>query len=243
MTTTKLSVALAVLCVTGALLANPGSAHGTDLYDYKPGETLVIDHGLAPDRGLAIAAGVTGKKSDKRFCLFLVDGKSHARIGPLEEFGDPLDTGARSITAAWGPDSRHVAITYRVDRHVTETLVYRVETRRAYPVTGPMDLLTEVQGAKTLDDAQRTTDYRTLKWLSASRFVLHQHSQFHHVGRNLPAGLERLGELTDDDDGQADQTGGKQHYCFDFYGDGVCELLPGDKFRLESVQPTPVADR
>ncbi len=243
MKTTNSSTFLVALCIVGCLLTVPDPVQGTDLHEYKSGETLVIDHGIAPDRQLAIAAGITGKGDSRRFRLFLVDGKSKARIGPLEEFGGALDTGAESIIAAWAPDSRHVTITYRVDRQVTETLVYRVENRRAYPVTGPLDVLSAVESSKVLDDAQRTTDSRTVKWLSATRFILRQHSQFHRLGQNLPAALKNYGELTGDDDGPADKSSGPRRYSFDFYGDGICELLLGDKFHFESVKPTPISVR
>ena len=237
----NLFFSLVGLCL--ATLVQPPLTHGTDLYEYKPGETIVIDHGLAPDGRFAIAAGSLLKGSERQFGLFLIDGKSRHRIGPLEEFGNALDSGAQSIHAAWAPDSRHVAVTYRVDRSVTEMLVYRIENRRAYIVTGPLDLMTEVKAANAVDTSTCTTFYLKPKWLTASRFKLHQHSQYHRVSPNPATALGKFIEVEDEGENTAEGTGGKRVYSFDFYADAVCELTAGDTYRVQSVKPTPKAGR
>ena len=221
----------------------PCLARGTDMHEYRPGETLVINAGLAPDRRLAVAAGPLNEIGDGRFGLFLVDIPSKHRIGRLEEFKDALDSGAESIHAAWAPDSRHVVITYRVDRSVTATLVYRVEHRRAYPVTGPLDLLAAVKGAGAVDTSRGTTFTLYPTWLTASRFTLRQHSHYHHLNRNPKPILGGYVEVWDEQGKEVKGAGAKGPYSFDFYADGVCELLAGDRHRLRAVKPVAPKDR
>jgi hypothetical protein len=64
-----------------------------------------------------------------------MDALTGKKIGPLEEIKDPLDTAATAYYAEWAPDSSRVAITYRADRHIAVTIVYRIANRRAYLVT------------------------------------------------------------------------------------------------------------
>ncbi len=237
----NLLASLAGLCLTFLVL--PPLVHGTDSYAYKPGETLVIDHGLAPDGSYAIAAGAVNKKDDGHYGLFLIDGKSRRRIGPLEEFGGSLDSGAKSFRAAWAPDSRHVAITYRVDRSVTEMLVYRIENRRAYAVTGPRDVLAEVKGSGAVDTHHGTTFYLEPSWLTASRFRLRQHSQYHRAASDPTPILGRYVEVSAEEGDEDKGANGKRVYSFDFYADAMCELRAGDKYHLLSMKPVADKDR
>jgi hypothetical protein len=209
----------------------------TDSYDYQPGETLVIDHGLSPDKRFSIAAGASDKGRVYRFCLFLVDAKSRKRIGPLEELQEPLDTGAQSFHAAWTPDSRHVAITYRVDRHEFHLLIYRIEGRRAFSVTGPLDLFDAVKGAKAVDASKRLAIFLEPKWLNAKQFVLHQESQYGRVSPDPAPLLGAYAQVEEEESEGAKGGDGKKYYTVDFHADGICELVEGDKYRLLSVKP------
>src|SRR5207244_3186280 len=58
-------------------------------------------------------------------------------IGQLEEVATGLDSAPQAYHAHWAPDSKHVGITSRADRHWADNAIYRIENRRAYPVKTP----------------------------------------------------------------------------------------------------------
>jgi hypothetical protein len=233
----RMNISATIASIWLGLMLMSNLVRATDSYDYKPGETLVIDHGLSPDKRFSIAAGASDKGRVYHFCLFLVDAKSRKRIGPLEELKVPLDTGAQSFHADWAPDSRHVAITYRVDRHEFDMLVYRIENRRAFRVTGPLDLFDAVKGAKAVDASKRLAIFLEPRWLSATQFVLHQDSQYSRVSPNPAPILGAYAQAEEEEENGAKGEDGKKYYFFDFHADGICELVGGDKYRLLSVKP------
>lgn len=106
-------------------------ARATATYDYKPGEFLVIDGGRSPDKKFSIVAGVN--KADE-FGIYLMDAHTKKRIGQLEEVSTGLDSAPDAYHAHCSPDSKHVGITSRGDRHWAPNIIYRIENRRAYLV-------------------------------------------------------------------------------------------------------------
>ena len=58
-------------------------------------------------------------------------------IGKLEEVATGLDSAPDAYHAHWAPDSKHVGITSRADRHWAVNAIYRIENRRAYPAETP----------------------------------------------------------------------------------------------------------
>src|SRR5262249_26311335 len=102
----KVSILLGLLVVLAPL------TRATDTYNYKPGEFRTIDRGLSPDKQYSIAGG-----SDGKYTIFLMDARAKKKIGPLTEIEELLDNAPEALHATWAPDSRHVAITYREDRH------------------------------------------------------------------------------------------------------------------------------
>ena len=120
-----------------ATLALTSSLQATSNYQYKPDEYVVVASGRAPNGLYAIAAHGEGEFGDENFHLYLLDAKTGKVIGPLEEVKDPLDTGAQAFQAKWTSDSKQVAITYRVDRHESVTVRYRIDNGRATLVSGP----------------------------------------------------------------------------------------------------------
>ena len=113
------------------------SASATSNYSYKPDEYVVIVDGRSPDGRYAIASHGDGEFGYDNFHLYLMDGTTGKKIGPLEEIKDTLDTGSDAFYAKWSADSSQVSITYRVDRHVAVMIGYRIANRRAYRIVGP----------------------------------------------------------------------------------------------------------
>jgi hypothetical protein len=113
------------------------SALATSNYEYKPGEYVTVSGGKSPDGRYLIATHGEGDLGYDNWHVYLMDAQTGKKIGPLEEIKDPLDTAADAYAAKWSADSGQVAITYRADRHVAVTIVYRIANRRAYLVSGP----------------------------------------------------------------------------------------------------------
>src|ERR1700675_2328790 len=105
------------------------SVFATSNYEYQPGEYVTITDGVSPDGRYAIATHGEGDLGYDNWHVYLMDAQSGKKIGPLEEITDPLDTAAEAYEAKWSSDSGKVAITYRADRHVAVTIVYRIANR------------------------------------------------------------------------------------------------------------------
>jgi hypothetical protein len=113
------------------------SVFATSNQEYGPNEYAVIDGGLSPDRKHSIAAHGGGELGYSSFYIYLMNAVTGKKIGPLEEIKDNLDTGADAFYAKWSPDSKEVAIRYRVDRHEALEVRYRIDNGRAYLIKGP----------------------------------------------------------------------------------------------------------
>jgi hypothetical protein len=123
---TRAAVALSL-----AFVAHAGA---TATYDYKPGQFLVIDGGTSPNKKFCIVAGES-KSGD--FGIYLKDAQTKKLIGQLEEVATGIDSAPDAYHAHWSPDSKHVGITSRADRHWAPNIIYRIENRRAYVVESP----------------------------------------------------------------------------------------------------------
>ena len=106
----------------------------TDTYEYKPGELLVVKGGKSPEKKFSV---VSGKNKSGAFGIYLMEAQTNKLIGKLEEVATGLDTGPDAYRAHWSPDSKHIGISYRSDRHQMDNVIYRIENRRAYLVDTP----------------------------------------------------------------------------------------------------------
>jgi hypothetical protein len=241
----------AAVALSLAFVAHAGA---TSTYDYKPGEFLVIDGGTSPDKKFSI---VTGKKRAGEFGVYLRDAQTKKLIGKLEEVATGLDSAPDAYHAHWAPDSKHVGITSRADRHWADNAIYRIENRRAYPVKTPellchavpqfCQLTKELGGALTEDQiyaedtvgkpwkARQNSSYSAIvKWISSTRFVVNEEVQFQVKDRDPAAALDKYGEVEKLD---PETYGGVDVYDVWFNAEGECELLPNDKSRVLNTQP------
>ena len=222
----------AVICL-GAL---PHPAYATAVHAYRPGEYDLIDHGLSPNRDYAIMAHGDGEGNPENLRLFLFDARNHRRIGPLEEVHDAgLDTAAEAFHAQWSADSRHVALSYRIDRHINALVIYRIEGRRAYLVTGPT-LVTAVAPALPPDTLQNNavSHYTTLEWLSPSRFRLHEEGYLRPISEAAAKAFGRFGVLETGE--PADPSTGRG---LSFSIEALCTLTGQDRYVITAVKPGP----
>jgi hypothetical protein len=232
-------------------LAFVALAGATATYDYKPGEFLVIDGGTSPDKKFSIVAGES-KSGD--FGIYSKDAQTKKLIGQLEEVATGLDSAPDAYHAHWAPDSKHVGVSSRADRHLTDNVIYRIENRHAYVVETPQlmchavpefcGLQKELGGPLALDSdeyydkpwkVRQNESYSEIKkWISATRFVVSEESQWQVKERDPSARLGQYGEAEKLKD-ESDEPAALYHVWFD--AEGECELLPNDKSRVLNTQP------
>jgi hypothetical protein len=198
----------AAVALSLAFVAHAGA---TATYDYKPGEFLVIDGGTSPDKKFSI---VTGESKAGEFGVYLRDAQTKKLIGQLEEVATGLDSAPDLYHAHWAPDSKRVGVSSRADRHLTRNVIYRIENRRAYVVETPQlrchavpefcGLQKELGGPLTLDSddyydtpwkvRQNESYSEIMKWISPTRFVVSEESQWQVKERDPSATLSQYGE-------------------------------------------------
>ena len=132
--TTKVRVFALLIALSAVSLA---SVYATSNHQYGPNEYAVVQGGLSPDRKYSIAAHGEGEEGYDNFHIYLMNAVTGKKIGPLEEIKETLDTGADAFYAKWSSDSTKVAIRYRVDRHESLEVRYRIEKGRAHLVKKP----------------------------------------------------------------------------------------------------------
>jgi hypothetical protein len=222
----------------------------TASYDYKPGELLVVNGGKSPDKKFSIVSG----EPKEEFGVYLMDAQTKKVIGRLEEVATELDSAPGAYNAHWSPDSKHVGISSREDRHLLRNVIYRIENRRAYLVETPQllcraapefcSLQKELGGALLLDsedyyDAawkvrQNEDASKITKWISPTHFVISEESQWQVKTSDPSSSLGKYGEA-EKLEPESDQAADLYHVWFN--AEGECELLPGDKSRVLSTHP------
>jgi hypothetical protein len=237
------------LAATVLLIATDSRLSATAEYDYKSGEYLVAKDGLSPDKQFAIMCG------DNKFGVYLIDAKTKELLGELEEVPKGLDTAPEAYRVHWSPDSKHVGICSREERHHAANVIYRIENRQAHFVETTElrchavpdfcqleDKLTkdadaEKNGVET--DAiwkirQNAASSEIKKWLSPTRFIVFEDSEFKVKDHDPSASLGKYAKVEKekpyDDSAVA-------IYRISFKVEGECELLPGDKSRVISTHP------
>lgn len=217
---------LLVLATWLCIVATGPAAQATSNYAYAKDEYVTVTNGAAPDHRYAIAAHGGGELGDVDFHLYLMAEPGHRVIGPLEEVKDILDTGPTAYAAEWSADSRHVALLYRSDRHITAMNLYRVEHGRAYPIFGPTPL-PAIVGRFALPDIDVRSRSFELNWLNPKRFILKETAIMKAESTDV---VRRLGPFAQPD---ADSGG----HFLDFSAEAECELVPGDRFRFVHLKP------
>ena len=225
MRTIMILCGMALVCLTAAVYA-------TDNYEYKRGEYALINAGMAPNLRYSIRANGSGELGYDNFHLYLMAEPYAKKIGPLTEIDEILDTGPQAYRARWSPDSTHVALTYRTDRHFINLLLYRIQKGRAFPVSRPPSLLNAVMPTKASFSARQRSHYFEVTWINSTRFRLHEQQYFNP---STPAQAKLLGNFGKSD--KDEQTGEPVTYGLSFSAEAMCELLPNDKVKIAHIQP------
>ena len=222
----------AVIC----LAAFPQAVNATAEHSYRPGEYDLIDHGLSPNKEYAIMAHGDSEGNPENLRLYLFDAPNHHRIGPLEEVHDAgLDTAAEAFHAQWSADSRHVALSYRTDRHINALVIYRIEGHRAYLVTGPKLVAVVAPGLPPEIVQDNAISHDTmLEWLDQSRFRITEEGFLRPISEEAAKAFGGFGVL---EPGKPADPSGERGLSFSI--EAVCTLTGQDRYSVTTIQPGP----
>jgi hypothetical protein len=224
-----ISAALVLTCIGLPVRA-------TSVYDYKPKEYVTVDGGLAPNKRLSVAANGYGS-----FHVYLMAEPAHKPIAALASIDNDsiLDTGPSAYHAVWSPDSRHVAVQFRSDRHVLTMLLYAIRNRRPHLVDVPMLFSLVTKLPETAADFQIKTDYTFLAWQRATTFTLTQDRLIEVNAPDLPQKLGAYGRPDTSDAAQrgADANTPPVRHFMNFSAAATGEVLPGGGIRIIELKP------
>jgi hypothetical protein len=223
------SLTAQVAVIAGVLTCALVQVHATSEYTYKKNEYLVIAGGQAPNKFFSIASHGNGEGGGDDFHLYLMAEPAHRKIVRLPEIGpdDVLDTAPDAYEARWTPDSRHVAVGFRSDRHIAEVRLYRIRDRTAQLIAVPDLLRRVIKNASIPEYAARRLE---LYWLGPTKFRLEESVTF-RVSSSSPT-LAILGPF-----GREPAEQNPQWPVLEFSAEAVCELVPGGKSRVVEFRP------
>ncbi len=233
----KTALAVAIL-LSGA--AAPALA--TAVYEYKPGEHVIVDQGQAPNNKLSIAAHGEGEMGSDNFHLYLMAEPAHKVIAPLDSIDFECNSGFRphGVSRTLVARSGHVAIMFRFDRHYLAMHLYEIGNGRPESVGGP-DLLQAVNKEidESKDDNFRAGRQRDLAvWRSSTQFSMTRHTLFQAKSPELARALGSFAKQTADDHAQTDDKGKPiWPYFVEFSGQATGEFAPNDDYRLKELKP------
>lgn len=184
------------------------SAHAATNHSYQKHEYSVIGGGRAPNGWLAIAAHGEGDDGYDDFHLYLRASRRIVQSLPAIEAKDILDTSPKAYDAAWSPDSRRVAITFRNSRHTLDLRLYDLRGRHLRHMTTPDPVDRFVKEANTDPDDLRTR-LITVSWLGPTWLRLKQQDSYAVPSRDLACVLGPFGREEMDNNKQTTDSDGK----------------------------------
>ncbi len=105
--------------------------------------------------------------------VYLIEAATKKRIGPLEEVdadGGGFAKPSENVEPTWSKDSKFLTIYYRCGRHSYDSLLYRIEGRRAIPVHLP-DPSTHPKGKLLKQNMESSRSYSALSWRDEKTLV------------------------------------------------------------------------
>ena len=206
-------------------------AFATAEHDYAKGEYAIIDGGHAPNGKLSVAAHGDGEGGRDNFHVYLMAEPGHRRLATLDDISSDnnLDTAPGAYQARWSPDSRHVAVSFRSERHILTLNIYAIEGGRARLIDTP-DLFRDLTG-RTIHrktDGDMRTSVPTVEWTAPRRFRFNDYRLFVLEDTTLADKLGAFTKTMKMNDGR---------YTIQFSADADVTLVRGDRFRIDKPRP------
>jgi hypothetical protein len=233
---------LAIVVVLAVAAACCGAARATAEYTYKKDEYVVVDRGLAPNEKFSIAAHGKGEGGSEDFHLYLMAEPAHRPLAALPSIDSKsiLDSGPSAFYARWAPDSAHVAIMFRADRHILIMVLYALREGEPHQVEGPT-----LFGAVTKDMAESSDDYdirssvSELTWLGPDTFKLKEHRLYDVSTPELARAFGAFGrrEAKPHATTIGDNNVRYDWYFVEFAAQAVGVLNGGGQFQVKDLKP------
>jgi hypothetical protein len=166
-----------------------------------------------------------GEGGSDKFHVWLMAEPRHRRIVALDNIGSKnnLDSAPDAYHAFWSKDSRHVAVSFRSNRHVLQLNLYRVENRHARLITGP-SLFKDVTSRDIDPQEDLRLSTSEITWKGPNRFQLSEHRLFKTSDSGFMRMLGRYGKMGDQlDDGA---------FFAEFSAEADCVLASGNRYRV-----------
>lgn len=212
-------------------LAASAQALATAEHRYGKTEYAIIQGGRAPNGKFSVAAHGGGETGSENFRLYLMAEPGHRKLMTLDNVNDDniLDSAPDAFHAAWSPDSRYVAITFRSERHIVTLNLYAVEGGRAKLVDAP-DLFRQAAGraVNVKEDGDMRTSVPVLTWQAPRRFHFTDNRIFVVDDATLADKLGVLGKATRMDDGRV---------SIEFSAEADGEIDAGGRISIGKLQP------
>ena len=212
----------------------PVRAGATSVHDYKPNEYVIVDGGFAPNKRFAIAANGYGS-----FHVYLMAEPAHKPVAALASIDNDaiLDTGPSAYHAVWSPDSRHVAVHFRSDRHVLTMLLYEIRDGRPHLTDTPSLFGAATKLPDSSDDFDVRSDVTYLTWLSPTTFTLKEQRTLEIKAPGLPEKLGLYGKPDDDTAGGGGAANQPARHFIKFSAEATCQVVPGRGYRILDMKP------
>lgn len=212
-------------------LAAASAAFATAEHRYGKNEYAIIAGGRAPNGKLSVAAHGESETGAENFRLSLMAEPGHRKLMTLDNVGDDniLDSAPDAFHAAWSPDSRYVAVTFRSERHIVTLNLYAVEGGRAKLVDAP-DLFRQAAGrtVNIKEDGDMRTSVPALTWQAPRRLHLTDDRVFVEDDATLADKLGAFGKATKMDDGRV---------SIEFSAEADGEIGDGGRISVGKLQP------
>ncbi|MCC8941715.1 hypothetical protein H8A99_36145 [Bradyrhizobium sp. Arg68] len=224
----------AISILVAALVACAATPAGaTAEYDYGADEYVVIDGGLSRDTRTSLAAHAD--PGGGNFHVWLMAEPAHRKVAMLDAIGDDnnLDTKANAYHAEWSMDSRHVAVSWRHERHALQLNLYGIEGRRPHLITGP-SLFHDVAGRDIGKDDDIRRGSPSIEWRTANRFVLRERMLLMTTDAGFAGRLGRFARIAERHEGG--------RFLVEFSAVADCVLVAGRRYRIAALRPGPFGD-
>jgi hypothetical protein len=233
---------LAIVVVFAVAAACCGPARATAEYNYKKDEYVVVDRGLAPNEKFSIAAHGKGEGGAEDFHLYVMAEPEHRPLAALPSIDSKsiLDSGPSAFYARWAPDSGHVAVMFRADRHILIMVLYALREGQPHQLQGPT-----LFGAVTKNMPESSDDYAIrssvseLTWLGPATFKLKEHRLYDASAPDLARALGTFGrrEAKPHETTTGDNNVRYDWYFVEFAAEAVGVLAPGGRFHVKDLKP------
>ena len=201
----------------------------------------IINGGLSPNKQFSLAVDKRNLYSH----VYLLREPRHQKIGPLSEVNSSSEVillEPDTCRAVWSPNSRYVAVLFRVSLRYENVQIYQITAKRAYLVKGPdiNDVLAQKCHVSKYDLYEQRANSFSLVWKSNTRFVLTLAERVKYLSPEQVAALGAFGTPNAEENNPASGKTPKdagENVSLNISADAACELGRKNTYRITGIKP------